>query len=92
MIPLSVHKCLHSSSKQQQRDNSKDREIRAVACKPISKWHCPPADARESDLTERTMAARGGDTEAKHREKEGNCLRGSRMEQIPVFAISKEAL
>lgn len=43
-------------------------------------------------LIERTMAARGGDTGAKHTEEEGNGLRGSRMERIPVFAISKEAL
>lgn len=43
-------------------------------------------------LTERTMAARGGDTGAKHTEEEGNSLRESRMEKIPVFAISKEAL
>lgn len=38
------------------------------------------------------MAAGGGDTGAKHTEEKGNALRGSRLEQILVFAISKEML
>lgn len=40
-------------------------------------------------LTESTKTARGGDTGAKHTQEEANALRGTRMEQIPAFAISK---